>query len=165
MFDRREICPDGLVSQVREQLGVMLREAWAAGVPCRYGAFIHPRRRFGEDGFGVITLRGESLLLTRELLSALASLPAWLPKGRPVTVGPDPADTGLEPAPGEGNAAAAGTWTAAPAVRRIRVDARDAGAPLGETSDTEPVPGLVDSESERRAVTVLTETRPSGWPP
>jgi hypothetical protein len=163
MSDRREICPDGLVTQVREQLGVSLREAWAAGVPCRYAVFIHPRRRFGEDGFGIITLRGESLLLTRDLLMNLVDVPAWLPKGRPVAVIPDQSEAAPEPTAQQGGSPAGGTWTAAPAVRRIRVEARQAG---DDTRDEgEPAPGLMDSETERRAVAILTASRPVGWPP
>lgn len=67
-----------LLSVYREQLTEML--AWYRdSLPrFRWGAVLHLRRERGRDRFGVVTLGGESLLLSAPLVARLHDAPVWL---------------------------------------------------------------------------------------
>jgi hypothetical protein len=96
--NRRSPAPDGIVVAVREHLRNVLAGA-PSQFPCRYACLIHARRRSGENGFGVITLAGESLPLTVELLESLKRMPTLLEGTDPVVLGA--ADSEDATVPGE----------------------------------------------------------------
>src|SRR6187399_2848943 len=92
---------DGRVPAVSQRLQKLLAEV-PTPFPCRYACHIHPRRRQGEKGFGVITLAGESLPLSVDMLASLRQVPTLFEGQAPVVVGP---------ADSEDSVVREGTWT------------------------------------------------------
>jgi hypothetical protein len=170
MTDRRSVGNDGIVHAVRGMLEATVAQALAATLPWNYAALLHPRRRMGERGFGVITLRGESLPLTPGLLSGLSAGPIWVPAVGFVTVeaatttdegGHAPveelvlrvADHGPPVPPGLAQALAAS-----------EAAARENGSPPDEPPPL-TLPATLHAATATRTLILLSETRPRGWPP
>jgi hypothetical protein len=96
-FERREPSPDGLVLAVRSHLNALLTGS-KPPFTCRYACFIHPRRRRGERGFGVVTVGGESLPLTVTMLESLQKVPTLLEGLHRAMLGPMDREDAVTPA-------------------------------------------------------------------
>ena len=124
--------------------------------PCKYACFIHPRRRSGEHGFGVISLAGESLPLSVEMLAALRQVPTLFEGRAPVVVGPaDPADVMI---PGEGS------WSAPQPVPRFLMRMLPIVGENENEGDAEPTDQVVTADKAWPQITLLCASRPAGWP-
>jgi hypothetical protein len=142
--DRRATSPDGIVEVVRQRLRRLVADT-PTPFPCRYACFIHPRRRPGERGFGVITLGGESLPLTVTMLETLSVTPTLFEGRARAVIRPD-TDRDTEVAE------RGGSWTVPLPVTAISMQLRD-----GE-------PQVLRPTIEGPQVTLLCATRPEGWP-
>lgn len=154
--DRRSTSPDGHAPAVSRRLRRLLAEVPTI-FPCMYACLIHPRRRAGEQGFGVITLSGESLPLSVAMLATLRKVPTLLEGRAPVVVGPVEAKDSLI-------TAADGHWSVPLPVARftmrlLPVDDSDDEAPKAEGTDQ-----VVTPSTDGPQVTLLCATRPAGWP-
>jgi hypothetical protein len=147
--ERRADSSDGMVNVVRQHLRRLLEET-PTPFPCRYACFIHPRRRQGERGFGVITPSGESLPLTVTMLEDLSVVPTCIDGHAVVVVGPGDDRDLLTPA-GEGE-----DWSVPLPVTRISIQPREGDAGEGQTL----TPSL-----EGPQLSLLCADRPQGWPP
>jgi hypothetical protein len=150
---RRSTSPDGIVHAVRQHLRRVLAETPTA-FPCRFACFIHPRRRQGERGFGVVTLAGESLPLTVAMLESLRRVPTTFEGRATVVVGPADERDSLLPA-GDG-----GSWAVPLPVTRISVQLAERDRERGEGDAQILTPSV-----EGPQLTLLCADRPEGWPP
>ncbi len=155
--DRPARSSDGRVPAVSQRLQKLLAEV-PTPFPCRYACHIHPRRRMGEQGFGVITLAGESLPLSVSLLASLRHVPTLFEGRAPVVVGPaDPEDSVVR--------AEDGTWSVPLPVPRFLMrllptaDEDDDQPPDDEGSDQVVMPSHSGPE-----INLLCATKPAGWP-
>ncbi len=172
MRDRRSVGNDGLVHAVRGMLEAAVAQARAATLPWNYAALLHARRRLGERGFGVITLRGESLPLTPALLSGLSAGPIWVPAVGFVLVEAatttDSTDEGDESPVEQLVLRAAEDGVAIPpglaqALAASEAATRENGAPPDEPPRLE-LPATLDAATATRTLILLAEARPRGWP-
>jgi hypothetical protein len=148
---------DGRVPAVSQRLQKLLAEV-PTPFPCRYACHIHPRRRLGEQGFGVITLAGESLPLSVSLLADLRQVPTLFEGRAPVVVGPaDAEDTIVR--------AEEGSWSVQLPVSRFLMrllPTSDEDA--DETAETEGTDQLVTPTHDGPEINLLCATKPAGWP-
>jgi hypothetical protein len=127
--------------------------------PCRYACFIHPRRRSGEQGFGVITLAGESLPLSVELLASLRQVPTLLEGRAPVVLSPaDPEDVMVSYSEGK--------WHGPQPVPRFLMKM----LPIAEDNEGEagtqssPTDLVMRADEGFPQISLLCASRPAGWP-
>ena len=126
--------------------------------PCRFACLIHPRRRAGEHGFGVITASGESLALTVTLLESLRRMPTLLEGTDPVVLGAADEEDALVP----GNARA--EWQEPLPVNRIMLwHGVDAGTSAGSLRNRTGI--MLTPKAAGPQLTLLCAERPVGWPP
>lgn len=150
---RQPVATGGTVATVRDRLQAVLRDA-ATPFPCGYALLIHPRRRLGEHGFGVITLAGESLPLSVSLLRALGQVPTLIDGLTPVTLGPaEPMDWTV---PGTTD-----PWEEVLPVNRI---ALWPGAPRSLDTALRSFENVLVAGQGGPQLVVLAATRPEGWP-
>ncbi|MGE0442284.1 MAG: hypothetical protein AB7L66_11285 [Gemmatimonadales bacterium] len=125
--------------------------------PCHYACFIHPRRRQGEQGFGVITLAGESLPLTVTMLEDLRRVPTLFEGRAPAVIGPAQHRDAVIPSDD-------GEWAVPLPVNRftMRLLADDDEEGLLPKSNDEQ--HLVIPTSDGPQLTLLCSHRPDGWP-
>lgn len=143
----------GVVTTVRDRLRVALRET-TTPFPCSYAFLIHPRRREGEDGFGVITLAGESLPLSVRMLAALERIPSLIDGLSPVTLAPaEPFDWTAPRDPGT-------SWNEVLPVNRIAVW----HGPRSERISTHATGTYLAASHRTPQLVVFCQTRPEGWP-
>ena len=141
---------------VRDHLRSVLMRT-ATPFPCSWACFIHPRRRAGEQGFGVITLAGESLPLSVIMLESLKRMPTLLEGVNPVVLGA--ADEEDVIVPGEPPA----PWGAPLPVNRIML--WQGVSPAAEPSELQVQSGiLLTPRVGGPQLTLLTAERPVGWP-
>jgi hypothetical protein len=169
MTDRRSLGPDGIVHAVRGMLDAAVQQARAATLPWNYAALLHARRRMGERGFGVITLRGESLPFTRALLAGLAATPIWLPTAGFVAVeGATTTDEGDDSPIDQLVLRAADPQPMPPALAQAlaasEAASQEPGAGRGEPAVLE-LPAVLHAATVTRTLILLSEARPYGWPP
>jgi hypothetical protein len=169
MTERRSVGPDGVVHAVRGMLDAAVAQARAATLPWNYAALLHPRRRLAERGFGVITLRGESLPLTAALLGGLAAGPIWVPAAgfvlvEAATTTGEAIDSPVEQlvlrAAPDGAPIPPGL---ARALAASEAAARENGTPPDEPPRLE-LPATLRAATATRTLILLAEARPRGWP-
>ena len=155
--ERRSTSESGFAPAIAHKLRQAL-EHLPTPFPCKYACFIHPRRRTGEQGFGVITLAGESLPLSVEMLASLRHVPTLLEGRAPVVISPaDPADVMV---PNEGH------WHGPQPVPRFLMKT----LPIieenewGVTSQSGPTDQIMKSDEGFLQLTLLCASRPAGWP-
>ena len=154
--NRRSATPDGMVVVVRDHLRTVLMRT-ATPFPCTYACFVHPRRRAGEQGFGVSTLAGESLPLTVIMLESLKRMPTLLEGVNPVVLGA--ADEEDVIVAGEPPAA----WREPLPVNRIML--WQGVTPGAEPSELQAQSGiLLSPRVGGPQLTLLCAERPVGWP-
>jgi len=155
--NRRNRSQDGIVVVVRDHLQNLLGQTKTA-FPCRFACLIHPRRRAGEHGFGVITASGESLPLTVTLLESLRRMPTLLEGTDPVVLGAADEEDAL--VPGDSHE----EWQEPLPVNRIMlwhgVDAGSAGNALKNRTGI-----MLTPKAQGPQLTLLCAERPVGWPP
>jgi hypothetical protein len=153
--ERRSTSENGFAPAIAHKLRRAL-EHLPTSFPCRYACFIHPRRRSGEQGFGVITLAGESLPLSVEMLASLRHVPTLLEGRAPVVISPaDPADI-MVPVD-------KGAWHGPQPVPRFLMKV----LPIEGTEwdgEAPPADELMTAESGFPQITLLCASRPAGWP-
>jgi len=156
--ERRSTSENGYAPAVAHKLRQAL-DHLPTSFPCRYACFIHPRRRSGEQGFGVITLAGESLPLSVEMLASLRQVPTLLEGRAPVVIAPaDPADViipymegrlrGPQPVPRF-------LMRVLPVVEENEWDAGTQPTPKDE---------VIKADEGFLQMTLLCASRPAGWP-
>lgn len=151
---RQQVAAGGTVTTVRDRLQDLVRDA-ATPFPCGYAVLIHPRRRLGEHGFGVITSSGESLPLSVAMLAALSQVPALLDGVTPVTLGPaEPLD-----------------WTAPergafplPEVLPVSRLALWPGSPRVSGTSMIGLGNVLKADAFGPQLVLLLASRPEGWP-
>lgn len=152
--DRRAVVSGGVVPSVRDRLRAVLG-ATPTTFPCGYACLIHPRRRLGEHGFGVITLGGESLPLSVAMLAALSHVPALLDGMTPITLGPaEPLDWTVPDRDG----------LALPEVLPVSRLAFWHGAPRAPGTSLLGLGNVLTAEALGPQLVLLLATRPDGWP-
>ena len=155
--NRRSRSQDGIVVVVRDHLQNLLGQTKTA-FPCRFACLIHPRRRAGEHGFGVITASGESLPLTVTLLESLRRMPTLLEGTDPVVLGAADEEDALVPGDSHDE------WQEPLPVNRIMlwhgVDAGTAGNSLKNRTGI-----MLTPKAQGPQLTLLCAERPVGWPP
>jgi hypothetical protein len=169
MDERRSVGVDGLVHAVRGMLDAAVAQARAATLPWNYAALLHARRRLGERGFGVITLRGESLPLTPGLLAGLSAGPIWVPTvGFVLVEAATTTDEGSQ-SPVEQLVLRAAVEEhpippgLAHALAASEAATRENGAPPDEPPRLE-LPTTLHAATATRTLILLSEARPRGWP-
>ena len=169
MTERRSVGSDGIVHAVRGMLDAAVQQARAATLPWNYAALLHARRRMGERGFGVITLRGESLPLTRGLVAGLAEVPIWLPTiGFVAVEGATTTDDGDESPIDQLVIRAADPHPMPPQLAQALAASEAASREPGVDRSEPPVlelPAVLHSATVTRTLILLSEARPRGWPP
>jgi len=143
----------GVVATVRDRLRTALKET-DTPFPCGYAFLIHPRRRAGEEGFGVITLSGESLPLSVRMLAALEEVPTLIDGVSPIVLAPaEPFDWTAPQEPGT-------PWSEVLPVHRIAVwhGHRPERLTMQSTGT------YLAAGSHGPQLVVFCQTRPQGWP-
>lgn len=152
--ERRSHATGGIVTTVRDRLRTAL-DSTPARFPCSYAFLIHPRRREGEHGFGVITLAGESLPLSVAMLAALERVQTLLDGLSPVVLGPaEPFDWSAPRQPGT-------TWNEILPVTRIALwhgESREANSAMRSTGT------FMVAGQQGPQMVVFCASRPEGWP-
>jgi hypothetical protein len=145
--------PASIVTTVRDRLRLALKET-DTPYPCRYAFLVHPRRREGEEGFGVITLAGESLPLSVRMLAALEQVPSLIDGLSPVILAPaEPIDWTVPGGPGT-------TWNEVLPVHRIAVwhgHRRD-------RAEIQTTGTFLAAGRKGPQLVVFCQSRPEGWP-
>ena len=138
----------------QQKLRAALRRAAGQEPGFNYGFVVHSRRHNGRPTLGVITLQGESLALSEQLLKGLDGLPIWLFGHARITFGAGETidSTNTEP----------------PAMQRplaslvMHISTFDTSA--GVTQHLVQVEALVKAETLVQPLLVLTHERPGAWP-
>jgi hypothetical protein len=155
--NRRSRSQDGIVVVVRDHLQNLLGQSKTA-FPCRFACLIHPRRRAGEHGFGVITASGESLPLTVTLLESLRRMPTLLEGTDPVVLGAADEEDALVP----GNSQE--EWQEPLPVNRIMLwHGVAAGTSSSALKNRTGI--MLTPKAAGPQLTLLCAERPVGWPP
>lgn len=155
--NRRSRSQDGIVVVVRDHLQNLLGQSKTA-FPCRFACLIHPRRRAGEHGFGVITASGESLPLTVTLLESLRRMPTLLEGTDPVVLGAADEEDALVP----GNSQE--EWQEPLPVNRIMLwHGVAAGTSASALKNRTGI--MLTPKAAGPQLTLLCAERPVGWPP
>ncbi len=124
--------------------------------PAFNSGFVVPSRRHHEKAtLGVITLHGESLALSEQLLKGLDGLPIWLFGHARITFGAGDTVEGTEP-----GKATADLRPLTSLVMHISTFDTSAGL----TQHLVQVEALVKAESLVQPLIVLTHERPGSWP-
>ncbi|HTK41122.1 MAG TPA: hypothetical protein VL287_05975 [Gemmatimonadales bacterium] len=169
MNERRSVGPDGIVHAVRGLLEAAVQQARAASLPWNYAALLHARRRMGEKGFGVITMRGESLPLTRALVNGLEAVPIWLPATGFVAVeGATTTDESDDAPVDQLVLRAADPMPMPPQIAQALAASEAASREPGADPNEPPIlelPTVLHSATVTRTLVLLSEARPHGWPP
>ena len=138
----------------QQKLRAALRRSTGQEPAFNYGFVIHSRRHNEKPTLGVITLHGESLALSDQLLKGLEGLPIWLFGHARITFGGG--DT-VEGEPGKANA------DLRPLTALVmHISTFDTAS--GLTQHLVQVEALVKAESLVQPLIVLTHERPGTWP-
>jgi hypothetical protein len=152
--ERRTRSDEGVVATVRDRLLSALRTA-TTPFPCGYAFLIHPRRREGEDGFGVITLHGESLPLSVAMLRTLQETPSLIDGLSPAVLGPaEPMDIAAAAERGT-------TWNEVLPVHQI---ALWPGHHAAEAASARATGSFLVAGHTGPQLVIFCAHRPEGWP-
>ncbi len=120
-----------------------------------YGFVVHARRHNEKPTLGIITLQGESLALSEQLLKGLENLPIWLFGHARITFGGG--ETVEQAEPGKAKAELRPLTSLV-----MHISTFDTTA--GLTQHLVQVEALVKAESLVQPLIVLTHERPGAWP-
>ena len=138
----------------QQKLRAALRRSVGQEPAFNYGFVIHSRRHNERPTLGVITLYGESLGLSEQLLKGLDGLPIWLFGHARITFAPG------ETVEGEPDKAKADLRPLTSLVMHISTFDTSSGL----TQHLVQVEALVKAESLVQPLIVLTHERPASWP-
>ncbi|HEX5387216.1 MAG TPA: hypothetical protein VFW66_10980 [Gemmatimonadales bacterium] len=138
----------------QQKLRAALRRAAAQEPALTYGFVVHSRRHHTRPTLGIITLNGESLPLSRNLLASLGGLPLWLFGHARISLGHGTTIDGVED---EEKAAIA------PLVSLI-MHIATFDASTGVTQNLVQVEAAIRADTLVQPLLVLTHGRPSAWP-
>ena len=155
--ERRASSPDGMVPAVGQRLRRLLADV-PTPFPCSYACFIHARRRQGEQGFGVITVSGESLPLTVAMLTTLREVPTLFEGRARVIIGPGDEEDSLIPG-GEG-----GDWAVPLPVSRLTLRMPPDDSDDIPATQPEQIDQILTPTGDGPQLTLLCAARPAGWP-
>ncbi len=139
----------------QQKLRGALRRSTGQEPAFNYGFVVHSRRHNEKPTLGVITLHGESLALSEQLLKGLDGLPIWLFGHARITFG-----AGETVDPAEAGKAKADLRPLTSLVMHISTFDTSAGL----TQHLVQVEALVKAESLVQPLIVLTHERPGTWP-
>ena len=139
----------------QQKLRAALRRSLGQEPAFNYGFVIHSRRHNEKPSLGVITLHGESLALSEQLLKGLDGLPIWLFGHARITFAAGDTVEGAEP--GKANADLRPLTTLV-----MHISTFDTST--GLTQHLVQVEALVKAESLVQPLIVLTHERPGTWP-
>ena len=139
----------------QQKLRAALRRSSGQEPAFNYGFVVHSRRHNEKPTLGVITLHGESLALSEQLLKGLDGLPIWLFGHARITFGAGDAVESTEP--GKANADLRPLTSLV-----MHISTFDTSA--GLTQHLVQVEALVKAETLVQPLLVLTHQRPAAWP-
>ena len=139
----------------QQKLRAALRRSLGQEPAFNYGFVIHSRRHNEKPSLGVITLHGESLALSEQLLKGLDGLPIWLFGHARITFAAGDTVEGGES--GKANADLRPLTTLV-----MHISTFDTSS--GLTQHLVQVEALVKAESLVQPLIVLTHERPGTWP-
>ena len=138
----------------QQKLRAALRRSTGQEPGFNYGFVVHSRRHNEKPTLGVITLHGESLALSEQLLKGLDGLPIWLFGHARITLG---AGRTVQGEPAKANASLRPLTSLV-----MHISTFDTTA--GLTQHLVQVEALVKAESLVQPLIVLTHERPEAWP-
>ncbi len=139
----------------QQKLRSALRRSAGHDPDLGYGFVVHARRQTAEPRLGLITLGGESMVLTERLVAALDAQPLWLFGHARIALEP-----GLRAAEAD---ARQGTRADQPLTTLLmHIATFDANA--GVSQHLVQVEAVVKAETLVQPLLVLTPTRPATWP-
>ena len=139
----------------QQKLRAALRRSTGQEPAFNYGFVVHSRRHNEKPTLGVITLHGESLALSEQLLKGLDGLPIWLFGHARITFGAGDTVEGTEP--GKASAALRPLTSLV-----MHISTFDTSS--GLTQHLVQVEALVKAETLVQPLIVLTHERPGAWP-
>jgi hypothetical protein len=152
------VVPYHTIAFSQQKLRAAMRRAVGQEPAFNYGFVVHSRRQNERPTLGLITLQGESLPLSEQLLKGLDGLPIWLFGHARISFGAgepiDPAETGK---PGK-----AGPIERPLASLVMHISTFDTSA--GVTQHLVQVEALVKADTLVQPLLVLTHERPGAWP-
>ncbi len=154
----------------QQKLRAALRRSTGQEPAFNYGFVVHSRRHNERPTLGVITLHGESLALSEQLLQGLEGLPIWLFGHARIAFGAGQSIDSPEKAlPPVRKAAAAKEAAGKPQADSrplttlvMHISTFDTSA--GLTQHLVQVEALVKAESLVQPLLVLAHERPAAWP-
>jgi hypothetical protein len=149
------VVPYHTIAFSQQKLRAALRRSLGQEPAFNYGFVIHSRRHNEKPSLGVITLYGESLALSEQLLKGLDGLPIWLFGHARITFAAG--DTV------EGSEASKANADLRPLTSLVmHISTFDTSS--GLTQHLVQVEALVKAESLVQPLIVLTHERPGTWP-
>jgi hypothetical protein len=153
---RDSVVPYHTIAFSQQKLRAALRRSAGQEPGFNYGFVVHSRRQHERPTLGVITLNGESLSLSEQLLKGLDGMPIWLFGHARITFAAgDPIET-----PEEGRSKAA-LIPLSSLVMHISTFDTSAGV---TTQHLVQVEALVKAETLVQPLVVLAHDRPGAWP-
>jgi hypothetical protein len=149
------VVPYHTIAFSQQKLRAALRRSLGQEPAFNYGFVIHSRRHNEKPSLGVITLHGESMALSEQLLKGLDGLPIWLFGHARITFAAGDTVDGGEP--GKANADLRPLTTLV-----MHISTFDTSS--GLTQHLVQVEALVKAESLVQPLIVLTHERPGTWP-
>jgi hypothetical protein len=149
------VVPYHTIAFSQQKLRAALRRSLGQDPAFNYGFVIHSRRHNEKPSLGVITLHGESLALSEQLLKGLDGLPIWLFGHARITFAAGDVVEGGES--GKANADLRPLTTLV-----MHISTFDTSS--GLTQHLVQVEALVKAESLVQPLIVLTHERPRTWP-
>jgi len=148
------VVPYHTIAFCQQKLRAALRRSIGQEPGFNYGFVVHSRRHNEKPTLGVITLHGESLALSEQLLKGLDGLPIWLFGHARITFA---AGDTVEGEPGKTNADLRPLTSLV-----MHISTFDTSS--GITQHLVQVEALVKAESLVQPLIVLTHERPGTWP-
>jgi hypothetical protein len=146
------VVPYHTIAFSQQKLRAALRRVAGQEPAFNYGFVVHSRRQNENPMLGVITLQGESLALSEQLLKGLDGLPIWLFGHARITL-----------AAGESSEPAESTDEMSPLSSLVmHISTFDTSA--GLTQHMVQVEAMVRAETLVQPLLVLTHERPAAWP-
>jgi hypothetical protein len=149
------VVPYHTIAFSQQKLRAALRRSTGQEPGFNYGFVIHSRRHNEKPTLGVITLQGESLALSEQLLKGLDGLPIWLFGHARITFGAGDTVEGTE-----SGKASADLRPLTSLVMHISTFDTSSGL----TQHLVQVEALVKADSLVQPLIVLTHERPATWP-
>jgi hypothetical protein len=149
------VVPYHTIAFSQQKLRAALRRSSGQEPAFNYGFVVHSRRHNEKPTLGVITLHGESLALSEQLLKGLDGLPIWLFGHARITFAAGDTVEGTEA--GKANADLRPLTSLV-----MHISTFDTSS--GLTQHLVQVEALVKAESLVQPLIVLTHERPGTWP-